>query len=141
MLDLRTHRPNGETWNLSLPEHRAEAWALIEKDNPDWIIVGPPCTQFSSIQNLNRHRMHPDRIKNLLREARAHLKFPCKLYRRQLILGKILHEHPLTASSWRLPEVRRVLQMPGVGVTVCQCQFGLATIGEDGTPAIATQPT
>lgn len=88
VVDLRTHRPNGGGhWDLSLRTHREEAWALIEKENPDWVIIGPPCTQFSSLQNLNHPRMDPDRVKRLLREARGHLKLACRLYRRQIRVG------------------------------------------------------
>ena len=83
--------------------------------------------------------MDPAKLKMLLREARAHLKCSCRLYRRQINAGKFfLHEHPLTASSWKLPDIKRVLGIPGVGVATChQCRFGLHTLDEDGRPAIA----
>ena len=143
VLDLRTLRPNGGHWDLSQRSHRDEAWALIERDNPDWIIIGPPCTQFCTWQRLNHPRMDPTKLKALMKEARGHLKFACRLYRRQINAGILfLHEHPLSAASWRLPEVKRVMQIPGVGVTTChQCRFGLHTIDEHGNPALAKKPT
>lgn len=87
--------------------------------------------------------MDATHAKKLMKTARDHLRFACKLYRRQMQRGKFfLHEHPQTATSWRLPEVKRFLQSPGVGTAVChQCSFGLMTPSKSGELMPAKKPT
>ena len=143
VVDLRTCKPDGTPWDLSRADRRQECLQLIQAEDPDWIFVGPPCTQFSSWQNLNHSKMDPNRVKKLVKDARRHLKLACRLYRRQIDAGKFfLHEHPLTASSWQLPEVKKILQAPGVGTTTAhQCMFSLTTLDDSGQPALAKKPT
>ena len=43
---LRAVRADGECWDLSKAKHRADAWAIIEAEDPNWITSGPPCTAF-----------------------------------------------------------------------------------------------
>ena len=45
-LDLRTFKPNGETWNFEKRSDRNEARNLIDSLQPTWIIGSPPCTAF-----------------------------------------------------------------------------------------------
>ena len=54
-----------------------------------------------------------------------------KLYRKQVEAGRLfLHEHPAHATSWRLPEVERVMKLNGARVVEAdQCMFGLKTKG------------
>ena len=85
VIDLRTTRPDGAYWNLALREHRREALRLIEKEDPDWIICGPPCTAFSSIHRwLNCPKLAPEDVRRTVQEGFVHLRFACKLYMRQI---------------------------------------------------------
>ena len=45
--------PDGTPWDLSIKFIRDKALALIETDDPEWVIAGPPCTQFSTLNNIN----------------------------------------------------------------------------------------
>ena len=49
-LDLACAKADGSNWDFSKPSDQREAIALIEADNPDWIIGSPPCTPFQPIE-------------------------------------------------------------------------------------------
>ena len=71
---------------------------------------------FSVLQNLSAWS-EQKQVK--LEEARRHLRFCMKLYRRQVEEGRLfLHEHPSTVTSWPLKEVQEVLGLPGVSVVI-----------------------
>ena len=143
-IDLRKTRPDGQYWDLSLKIHRRETLRLIDTEQPDWVIVGPPCTQFSSLNNwLNHKKMGREKLDRHMKEAIGHLRFACRLYKRQLARGRwLLHEHPLTASSWQTPEIKALRVNPRVGTTTChQCMFGILTPGDDGSIKAAKKPT
>ena len=69
-----------------------------------------------------------------IRDARKHLKWCCHLYLKQVARGAyFLHEHPAFATSWRTPEIIRVLGRPNVQRVIAhQCQFGQQT--DQGDP-------
>ena len=64
---------------------------------------------------------------NRMRAAEEHMSFIAKIYRMQIAAGRyFIHEHPSTATSWRLPVMRKLLKTPGVMSTVAhQCEYGL----------------
>ena len=127
-LDLRTMKPDGQPWNFSQKADRQMARALIDKDNPDWIIGSPPCTAFS-IWNyaMNYPKMDPEKVKQAVAEGKVHLDFVVSLYRKQLAKGKhFLHEHPATALSWKEETVLALIRSPLVFTVVAdQCMYGL----------------
>ena len=43
-LDLRTSKPDGQSWDFNKPEDRKLAKAIIEIEKPIWLIGSPPCT-------------------------------------------------------------------------------------------------
>ena len=45
VVDLSTRRPDGRYWDLSVADHRREAFRLVQQEAPDWVSFGPPCTQ------------------------------------------------------------------------------------------------
>ena len=75
-LDLACAKADGSNWDFSKPSDRREAIALIEADNPDWIIGSPPCTPFSPLNvGLNFPKMGRNEIKRRVDEGLMHLKF------------------------------------------------------------------
>ena len=65
VLDLRFHNPDGARWDFTLKEHQELALALIDKDQPDWIIAAPPCRYFSILNwNCNYKKMKEEDVKN-----------------------------------------------------------------------------
>ena len=65
----------------------------------------------------------------MYREAYEHLKFCASVYRWQHLRGKyFLHEHPFTATSWRLKFMVALRMLAGVDLIVGdQCPFGQDT--------------
>ena len=142
-LDIRTRKPNGQKWDFNKASDRQEARRLVIELEPTWLIGSPPCTVFSSLQNLNFSKMPKEKVKEILEEGRRHLHFVVSLYRLQLSHGRhFLHEHPCTAASWRDPWVQKLTEDPRVHVTVSdQCEYGLRTPDKDGNLVLAMKPT
>ena len=125
-LDIRhedgiTHRK----WDLANKDEAEEAFTMIKRDKPQVVILSPPCIKFCKLWNLcktgvpRRDWLHAVRMVNVAVHA-AHL---------QLDGGRhFVFEHPLSASSWRLPALRRLRARAGVTeTTVHMCAFGLTS--------------
>ena len=41
-LDFVNTKADGSSWDFSKSSDRAEAWNLVKRDQPDWIIGSPP---------------------------------------------------------------------------------------------------
>ena len=142
--DLRTLKPDGTPWDFSRRADRKMAMEHIDTQHPDFVVGSPPCTVFCVWnQHMNYPKMDPDRVAKLMAEGRMHLKFMAKIYKKQLDQGRhFLHEHPATAVSWDERSIVKLMAHSDVHVTVAdQCQYGLKTRGEDGTPMPALKPT
>ena len=129
VLDLRSKKETGENWDFSRREDRELALALLDSEDPDWVVGAPPCTVFSLINaNMNFPRLPPHVVKERLAAGRVHLKFVARIYRAQLRRGKFfLFEHPALASSWRDPSISALAKRRHVGMTTCnQCMFGFS---------------
>ena len=72
------------------------------------------CTMFSKLnENLNFHKMDPEKLAQLLDQARVHLRFVVSLYALKLKEGRhFLHEHPAGASSWSDPWIQTLHSHP-----------------------------
>ena len=82
------------------------------------------------------------RYEQNLSNAMQHIRFCIKIYRHQDD-NKIyyLHEHPATATSWRMPEMEELRASPNAIETVSHlCAFGLETT-VDGIKLLAKKPT
>ena len=75
--------------------------------------------------------------------ARVHITFVVQLYRDQVEGGRyFLHEHPVGASSWSLPEIEALLQVEGVQrVHGDQCQYGAEAIRGSSKGSPIMKPT
>ena len=92
---------------------------------------------------INFPKMKDDAVEQRLEDGMAHLRFACRLYKRQVRRGNVLlHEHPRTTRLWDETVVKRILNLPGVGTAITdQCAFGLQTKTDDGGLAYALKPT
>ena len=77
--DLKTSKEDGTPWNFSKASDRKSAILYIRENKPSWLVGSPPCTAFSQLQGLNFKKMHPDRVKAILKEGRRHLHFVISL--------------------------------------------------------------
>ena len=87
-LDLRTTRPDGKAWDFTRKSDRRWAEKLVEEDDPDWLVGAPPCTAFCTLNlGTNYSKMHAKAVEAKIAEGTLHMKFVCKLYRRQIRKG------------------------------------------------------
>ena len=105
-MDLTSCDETGKPWNFDLPEQREKCKRKLRSEKP-WLLIGSPmCTAFSILQGLNRKRMGEAKWRALWDHGMRHLLFAIELYDEQLAAGRyVLHEHPMSASSWHVPEM------------------------------------
>ena len=142
-LDLTLCDPStGEPWDLADPKVQSRVKKLVVETKPFLLIGSPPCTMFSSLQNLSKHKANKAEWDKKMKEAEKHLAFCMELYRIQ-IRGKrfFLHEHPHNATSWKMKEVIQVMAEVDVEVTECDmCAYGLV-VKEGDEEVIARKRT
>ena len=94
---------------------------------PYLLLLSPPCTVFSVLRNLSSHKRDPNIVRDEIRQGRAHLLFSVMLATLQHRQGRgFLFEHPLSATSWKSPELERLACLPGViKLQVDMCAYGL----------------
>ena len=132
----------GEAFDLELgddllrPEVQHYVISYLKVVKPGLVVISPPCTLFSILQNLNKSRLQdPQKLKAHMMElkrAKALLKFAVKVI--QVVRGYdgiFLFEHPLTSRAWQEKSIQEILQEGDVRMAVSdQCMFGLKD--EDG---------
>ena len=130
----RTERP----WDLSDDEDQAEAWRLIQVEDPYFIVGAPPCRAMSVLQNLSYYK-DPDRYRYEFEKSVKHINFCIAVYTDRHNKGRyFLHEHPWQARSWKLQVVQNLMNMDGViHVRGDQCGFGQLSWDTEGeAPAL-----
>ena len=113
---------------------RSQSWHELQSSKPGVLIVSPPCTWYSAIQNLNMHRYSADVREARSRDAGQLLGYALRCCKEQLLCGRgFVFEHPWKASSWKLPAVTEFLCLDGVAtIDFDQCATGLQ--GPNGQP-------
>ena len=96
--------------------------------------MSPPCTLFSTLQNLNFGKMNKNKVTEKLHEAMGHMAFAVLLCIKQAREGrKFMLEHPVGASSWQTALVKRLFFEKGVGkVNFDFCRFDMKSKDEEG---------
>ena len=58
------------------------------------------------------------------------------------VCGRVLFEHPWTASSWNEPCLKKLLAIDGMRMVRCdQCQFGMTSVDDAGNVGPARKAT
>ena len=125
----------GQPWDLSKHAERAILKKLVTEGEPFVAVVGSqPCVDVCPLQALSAGRQDPNVKAERLAKAKVRIKTCMEIYALQVRAGRyFVHEHPLTATSWKMPEVEEVAQMDGVRVvSVDMCQFGLTVRDAQG---------
>ena len=106
--DLTEMDPHdNQPWDFTSEEKRNRAKQIIEKEKPFLLIGSPPCRSFNVLFQSNISRMNIEQVKCIMAEGIVHMNFCVELYRMQMDSGRFfLHEHPLSASSWKMPQVQ-----------------------------------
>ena len=88
-LDLQTVDPDdGEPWDFNNPAKRLKAVQLLERDQPDILMVGPICNPFSSLNlGWNFDRMPVGKVSDSVEDGMRHLSFGVHLCLRQVRAG------------------------------------------------------
>ncbi|MCP4239821.1 MAG: hypothetical protein GY772_04590 [bacterium] len=104
-------------------------WQAIYQTTPKAVILSPPCTTFSVLQNLNRGKGDPVRKEEKQRAGLELLNFAVQVARHQVLVGgRFILEHPATATSWRTQLVKDLQACPGVRkLNFDQCRYGLTS--------------
>ena len=132
-------------WDFTRQDHKLMAIAKIREERPNLLIGSPPCTYFSILQNLNLEIRNEDWRQNFYAErekAADHVRFCVKLYRMQAAAGRYwLHEHPRSATSWQIPEMKKLMSEEGVVRAESDlCRFGMKIVIK-GEEMAAKKPT
>jgi hypothetical protein len=127
-LDITCMDPDdGTPWDFSIKAKREKARKLLRSQKPYLLIGSPECRAFSTWQYLNESKTEGVyAMRRAKVQAVIHVNFVAELYNEQVESGRyFLHEHPIGASSWNLPSIKQLLEMPGVAVAHAdQCQYG-----------------
>ena len=130
-LDLTRLDPKtGKPWDLSSEKVQSRVVRMIAEGKPLFVIGSPPCTAFSSMQNLSIGRRDPKTVAAERRAGERHMEFCLKIYSMQVKEKRFfVHEHPATATSWEMESMVKMLATEGVdSVTLDMCQFGMTAM-------------
>ena len=135
-LDLTMNDPQtGQPWDLSMLSVQNRLRKLVASGKPFVLIGSPPCTAFSPLQNISRHKRDPSVVKGELRRAKAHIRFCLEMYQLQTKGNRyFIHEHPMKSAAWKMEEMVAFCAKPEVqSVRVDMCAFGLSATDKEGT--------
>ena len=126
-------------WNLLDRKQQSYVQSYISTEKPGLVVLSPPCTKFSMLQNLSYPKWCNDSVKfeqhlRELRQAKELLRFCAEICELCRQLGIIfIFEHPWSASSWNERCLQKVMSHDDVHLArTDQCEFGLET--EQGEP-------
>ena len=116
-----------EGWDLRDPNQARAMWHTLQQEEPELVVVSPPCVAFSAMQNINFPKMSLKKVMVIVAEGLHHMRVAMKVACWQWRRGKFfLYEQPKTARSWSEEEVARVRRLPGVQVVECHmCRFNM----------------
>jgi hypothetical protein len=93
-------------YDLLHPEGQAAVWDIIERQKPKVILMAPPCTPWSQMQNINDPR---------LVARKQHLQLPILTLGRDIAEYQSIHgryfsiENPSTSKIWNTPEFQHIV--------------------------------
>ena len=119
-------------WDLESPRMQKDLKALLAKEDPTLLILCPPCTAFTVLQNLNFPKKERQRVARIVAIGHHHLHFAVQLANWQMQRGAyFLLEQPWSARSWQDEHVEALLQKDQARrVRSDMCMFGMNVSGE-----------
>ena len=118
--------------DFRLESDRKRARAMVLKDRPGLLILSPPCTLFSHLQNLHPQGLPNVRAPAAWAEAIVFIEFAMELAEVQRRAGQcFVFEHPPAATSWKLACLIEMMSKDGVE----ECVFDMCTFGMKATDA------
>ena len=119
-------------WDLQDGAQRKSMWKRLKEENPWLIVLSPPCTAFSSLQEWNLPRMREGAAIHMVKVGLEHLELAAAIMKWQCNRGGYaLFEHPRNAKSWHEECLRSLMEEPGMRKVECDmCAFGLKVVPE-----------
>ena len=106
-IDLIIRRDDGRFWDLGTKEDRERLEQMQQEHQTELLIGNAPCISFRTLLYPSRTKTQTDRVQD---QERQYTRACIEAYKRQLIMGRhFLHEHPVHASSWCMPEMRELM--------------------------------
>ena len=120
-IDLKTG------WDLSNKQHTRQMWQTLKEEDPELLVICPPCRAFTILQELNFCKMGIEKATQLVMAGLEHLELAAALIKWQVNRGKyVLFEQPDGARSWKEECIEEVAQLEGMQRTSCDmCAYGL----------------
>ena len=88
---------------------------IVREQQPALVMLSPPCKFYSALRNLSNYKRDPQVVESEMEEGDTLLNFAIQVAEIQMSAGRgFLFEHPLSATSWQRPRLRRLLQRAGV---------------------------
>ena len=133
-IDLETSKGNGERWDLTNKTHQRDLEAILNDEDPYLLTGSPPCEAFSLLQGLNKNKVPEEVRKQRLEEGREKLRIAVRYYKERRARGRyFLHEHPAHATSWKEPEVVKLMEQDDVYVVEGpMCRWGMKSKDASG---------
>ena len=102
---------------------------------PYFLVGSPTCTAFRALQALNKSSMDPAKWDARCETGIRHLRCEIKIYRLQVGQGRwLLHEHPSSASSRKLPAIQTLICGLSIEKTVAHtCRHGMRSSDDRGS--------
>ena len=138
-IDLAEADPiTGRTWDLSKPHDRRKVRALVLRHRPKLLVLSPPCTLFSLLQNLAPGGLPHIRCPMRWKEALEFLEFAVEMCRLQMKGGRgFVLEHPWLARSWEMEPFKSFSTELGVlMVRLDMCRYGMTSCDQDGVAPV-----
>ncbi|CAK9010135.1 unnamed protein product, partial [Durusdinium trenchii] len=116
-------------WDWKKASDRKKVWDLIVEEEPDLMILSPPCGPLSRLQNSTPpwKRADPEQHERDVIEARAMVAWCTRIARDRVRKGKyFIFESSATCAAWRLPAMGHLMDFDECQrVTVPACSVGL----------------
>ena len=126
------------------PADREWCRKLVFRDKPKLLVVSPPCTLFSQLQNLSLEGLPAARCPEEWAKATLMVEFAVELCLIQKRAGRVfVFEHPRTATSWEVVRgLKELLETPDVIEAVLDmCVFGLSSVDPCGKQGLVRKTT
>ena len=109
-IDMTAKRDDGRfCWYLGTREDQERLEQMQQKHQTELLIGSAPCISFRTLLHASE-KGTKEQIEKAQAEERQHTQASIKAYKRQMSMGgHFLHEHPVHASSWCMPEMRELL--------------------------------
>lgn len=140
--DIETNDESGKAWDFDEAEQINKCISQILEQRSTIPVGSPMCTDFSILQGLNKARMDPIKWDLMWTKGVRHMLSAIKLYHIQAEAGRFaIHEHPASASSWKLPEMQALMSDLNISKTnTHMCRFGMNSENEVGV-GVVKRPT